>query len=208
MKKNFYAIFLTGLIIAGWLSSCQILQISQTFTEKTTVTPTAFVSQTDLIPETSTENQSIHPENRSETPCAYMWANQFLPEESRKIEKLLIQAEFENLRVVAEAFGENCVTAAGENIRFAAMQTDLRLFVKVQSLSNQTELGNLAGRLLKIVFEISSNDLPGTQPGYIGIQFTSDQDEVLNLWFKRDWAEEVLESGIRGEELLRELQKK
>ncbi|KPL74209.1 hypothetical protein AC812_12905 [Bellilinea caldifistulae] len=204
-KKKFIPILLIGLFFAIFLNSCQFLQIPQSLEENFSLDSK---SRTNTPANPDTQSLSITSSNWSETPCAYTWASQSLPEESQQMDQLLKQAGFENVRVVAEAFGENCVNAEGQNVRFAVMQTDVRLFVTVGSLSNPAELGELAASLLNTIFQIPATALPGTQPGYVGIQFTSSQQEVLNLWFKRDWAERLLQSGIRGEELLRELQRK
>ncbi|GIV66877.1 MAG: hypothetical protein AB1457_04480 [Chloroflexota bacterium] len=207
MKKNRLANLLSGLFVMLLLNSCQMRTISESLKEKSTVplhnVPTLTVTvsdHADLTPVTP-------PADSSETDCAYMWASQFLPEESRKMEELLNQADIDHVRVVAEAFGENCVTANGQIVRFIALQTDIRLFVNVQSLSNSAELGELAFNILQTLLDIPISSLPGIQAGYIGIQFYSNQQEVKNLWFKRDLAEHLLNSGIRDEDFLDALQK-
>ncbi len=207
-KKNALALLAGALFIASILISGQIPQILQALTETTTNKPPDLVIPIATTSDIGTESLSIPSTNSDALPCAYLWATQPLPAESRRIEQMLKQAEFENVEVVAEAFGENCVTVEGKIVRFAAMQTDIRLFVRVKSLSNQMDLGNLTANVLEIILGIPLSTLPGTQSGYIGIQFTSEQEEVLNLWFKRDWAEQLLQSGVQGEELYRELQRK
>lgn len=202
MKIKFFAILLGGLLVLGMLNSCSFSERLHSLLEKVTIT----ANTQDSITQSPEESQSQPSAGLSETPCAFIWASQSLPEESRQIEQLLNQAGIEDVRVVVEAFGENCVTAKGQIVRFAVMQTDIRLFINVQSLSDQTELGNLTRNLLKIITAIPITDLPGSQPGYIGIQFISEQEQVLNLWFRRDVAEELLQAGVEGEELLQKLQ--
>jgi hypothetical protein len=204
MKIKFFAILLGGLLVIGILNSCSFSERLQLLSEKVTST----ADKQDSITQSPEQSQSQPAGSLSETPCAYIWASQSLPEESRQIEQLLNQAGMRNVRVVAEAYGENCVTAEGQIIRFAVMQTDIRLFINVQNLSDQAELGNLTRNLLKIITDIPVTDLPGSQPGYIGIQFISEQEEVLNLWFRRDVAVELLQAGVEGEELLQKLQRK
>lgn len=186
------------------LSSCQILQSIRPFPVKTA----DLISEQETATELTAESQPTIPDNLSQAPCAYMWANQPLSHLSREIENLLRQADFRDIRVFAEAYGENCVTEEGEIVRFAAMQTDIRVVVAVQGLNNPTEMGDIAGRLLGVILEVPLSDLPGLQPGYIGIQFSNNEKEALNLWFKRERAEQLLQAGVNGEELLRELQKK
>lgn len=202
MKIKFFTILVGVLLVLGILNSCSFSERQQSLLEKVAIT----ADTQNTITQSLGESQNQPPVGLSETPCAYIWASQSLPEESRQIEQLLIQAGIEDVRVVAEAFGENCVTAEGQIVRFAVMQTDIRLFINVQSLSEQTELGNLTRNLLKIITDIPVTDLPGSQPGYIGIQFISEEEQVLNLWFRRDVAEELLQAGVEGEELLQKLQ--
>lgn len=186
------------------LSSCQIIQSIRPFPVKTA----DLISEQETATELTAESQPTISDNLSQATCAYMWANQPLPHLSREIENLLRQAGFKDIRVFAEAYGENCVTEEGEIVRFAAMQTDIRVVVAVQGLNNPTEMGDIAGRLLGVILEVPLSDLPGLQPGYIGIQFSNNEKEALNLWFKRERAEQLLQAGVNGEELLRELQKK
>lgn len=186
------------------LSSCQIIQSIRPFPVKTA----DLISEQETATELTAESQPTISDNLSQAPCAYMWANQPLPHLSREIENLLRQADFKDIRVFAEAYGENCVTEEGEIVRFAAMQTDIRVVVVVQGLNNPTEMGDIAGRLLGVILEVPLSDLPGLQPGYIGIQFSNNEKEALSLWFKRERAEQLLQAGVNGEELLRELQKK
>ncbi|MCX7976807.1 MAG: hypothetical protein N2646_07005 [Bellilinea sp.] len=204
MKIKFFAIPLGGLLVIGILNSCSFSERLQSISEKVTST----ADKQDSITQSPEQGQSQPAGSLSETPCAYIWASQSLPEESRQIEQLLNQAGMRNVRVVAEAYGENCVTAEGQIVRFAVMQTDIRLFINVQNLSDQAELGNLTRNLLKIITDIPVTDLPGSQPGYIGMQFISEQEEVLNVWFRRDVAVELLQAGVEGEELLQKLQRK
>ena len=200
MKIKIPAGGLCLLLLALILSSCQIRQSIRPFPVKTL----DLISEQEL----TSESQPTIPDAISQAPCAYMWASQPLPQISREFENLINQADFKDIQVFAEAYGENCVTEEGEIVRFAAMQTDIHMVVPVQSLNHPTEMGDIAGRLLGVILEVPLSALPGLQPGYIGIQFSSNEGEVLNLWFKREKAEQLLQAGINGEKLLDELQKK
>jgi len=200
MKIKIPAVGLCLLLLALILSSCQIHQSIRPFPVKTL----DLISEQEL----TSESQPTIPDPISQAPCAYMWASQPLPQISREFENLINQADFKDIQVFAEAYGENCVTEEGEIVRFAAMQTDIHMVVPVQSLNHPTEMGDIAGRLLGVILEVPLSALPGLQPGYIGIQFSSNEGEVLNLWFKREKAEQLLQAGINGEKLLDELQKK
>lgn len=204
MKMKVTMLALCLLLLALILSSCQIPQSIRSFSEKVS----DLIPTSDKATESSSESQPTFPENIHQAPCAYMWASQPLPQINQKIEKLLSQAGFQGIRVNAEAYGENCVTEDGVIVRFAAMQTDIRLIVPVENLSNPTEMGDITDRLLGVILEIPLSDLPGMQPGYIGIQFYNNEADDLNLWFQRELAEQLVKAGIKGEELWQELQKK
>lgn len=211
LKNN---LLLLGLIIGlGFLTACNgpsrsLQSLIGTLTAgevvenspKGEITPTAFVSPSN--------REEEFPILTPQQPCAFVWASQPLPEESRKFQELMNEKNLEHVRVAAEAFGENCVGADGEVVRFLTMQTDFRIAVNVRDISRKDEMGNTAAAVLRVIFEIPVSDLPGTQPGYIGIQFTDEQNQILNLWFKRELAEKLLGSGVDGEDLFTALQMK
>ncbi|HTX91078.1 MAG TPA: hypothetical protein VMC09_07670 [Anaerolineales bacterium] len=138
-------------------------------------------------------------------PCSYQWATQPLPEVSAKVQSAMQAAGLENVTATAEAYGETCSTSlAAQTPTFAAMETDFRVTVEVASLSDREEMGNLAEKILVVLDGFPVGTTPGPQPGYVGISFTADADQ-LNLWFLASDGRAARDRGLRGAALLEEL---
>jgi len=150
--------------------------------------------------------QSISPQENDSVDCAFVWANEYLPELSDNVDKALkgIQPEAEGF---AQAYGENCVTETGEVVRFHAMETDFHISLKVDDLGDEQSLGELIESVMNVLVEFPTADTPGPQPGYVGINFEAP-DESFRLWVMRTEIESALENGLRGEELFSFLKSK
>jgi hypothetical protein len=138
--------------------------------------------------------------------CYFNWATQPLPDLSTQVQEALEKAGLDEVRVRAEAFGENCYDSqTNEVVRFAAMETDYHLTAQVADLKDAEALGNLLERMLVVLDRFPAGSTPGPQPGYVGVQFTSGGD-VLNLWFQADAAHAARNEGLHGRFLLERLQ--
>lgn len=144
----------------------------------------------------------------TEQPCGYIWASQPLPEVSHEIQIMLEEAGVENARVNAEAFGENCVQADGQVVRFLVMQTDIRILLGVESISDVESLGELAAHVLPVLLGIPQQDLPGPNEGYIGLQFSDSTGQVLNIWLPKQTIRDVMKNQLDGSALIEKLQQK
>jgi hypothetical protein len=135
-----------------------------------------------------------------------MWAHEPLPELSNQfdtaLKDILPQASGS-----ADAYGENCINAQGEVVRFLAMETDYYVTIPVETLEDKGALGEIAEQVMSVLAEFPVEETPGPQPGYVGIIFEAPADE-LRLWFPRRDAQAALESGLRGEELFNNLETK
>ncbi len=137
--------------------------------------------------------------------CAWMWATQLLPELGQEVQARLEAAGLENISVIAEAYGENCIDSqTNEVTSFAAMETDFRISVEVKDLSDRAALGETLEKILSVLNTFSPEETPGPQPGYIGIRFFQQSDE-LNLWFTVQDGEVARGKGLHGAELLEDL---
>ena len=136
--------------------------------------------------------------------CAFMWANDPLPELSNDFDAALkvIQSKAEGY---AQAYGENCVTNEGKVVRFLAMETDFYITLKVENLEDKQILGKLIEQTMEVLADFPTDETPGPQPGYIGITFETPGDS-LRLWVMRTEVEIALENGLQGEELFNALQ--
>jgi len=156
------------------------------------------------VPDAVPSQETVEPAQVNESaPCAFVWANDSLPELSEAFDKALkeIQTQAEGY---AKAYGENCVTEQGEVVRFLAMETDFYITLKVESLENKQALGELSEQVMAVLAEFPTDETPGPQPGYIGITFEAPGDS-LRIWFTRTNAKIALENGLQGEELFNAL---
>ena len=162
--------------------------------------------QTD-IPNTAPATTTVEqPQDGQPVDCAFMWAIDPLPELSESFDQALKES-LPNAEGYAEAFGENCVTEAGDIARFLAMETDYHITLAVDDLNDKQILGKLVEDVMDVLAEFSTEDTPGPQPGYIGITFEAPND-ISRLWVMRTDAEVALDNGLQGEELFIALQDK
>ena len=186
---------ITGLLIIVLLCSCNFPGSGQTLSEQTDIPNTA--------PATTTVEQ---PQDGQPVDCAFMWAIDPLPELSESFDQALKES-LPNAEGYAEAFGENCVTEAGDIARFLAMETDYHITLAVDDLNDKQILGKLVEDVMDVLAEFPTEDTPGPQPGYIGITFEAPND-ISRLWVMRTDAEVALDNGLQGEELFIALQDK
>jgi hypothetical protein len=139
--------------------------------------------------------------------CAWAWATQALPEVSAEVQAAMQAAGVKGITARAEAFGENCINAAGEVDSFATMETDFRISVEVPNLSDTDRLGSLLEQILTVLDGFPTGTTPGSQPGYIGITFDTGS-ETLNLWFTVTDGESARALGLHQAALLEKLQNK
>lgn len=108
-------------------------------------------------------------------PCGFAWATQSLPELSEQLLARLNEAGLPVAAARAEAYGENCVYSDGTVARFAAMQTDYRVTLAVETLTDAETLGSLLEQTLEIIDGFPVGETPGPNPGYIGITFQAGE---------------------------------
>jgi hypothetical protein len=182
-----------SLILLFLLSACS-------FTWPRQSTP-SFVDSTDSSPaKTVDPQQDVEP-----AECAFVWANEPLPELSDDFNEALkaIQPDAEGY---AQAYGENCVTNTGEVIRFHAMETDFYVKLTMKELGDKKALGDLVEDVMGVMTEFPTDETPGPQPGYVGITFETPGDE-LRLRFTQREAQAAIDNGLQGEELFDALYK-
>lgn len=136
--------------------------------------------------------------------CAWRWATESLPDLSIDVQTAMDSAGLTGISARAEAYGENCITGDGSVDHFATMETDFRVRVKVDSLTDTADLGNLLEQILVVLDQFPPGKTPGPQPGYIGITFTDNKTE-LNLWFTVLDSDSARARGLQGVDLYNEL---
>lgn len=138
--------------------------------------------------------------------CYFNWATQALPELSDEVQSALEAAGLTGVTATAEAYGENCYDSQTNEVAyFAAMETDFRIQVEVPDLADIAHLGALLEQVLEVLDGFPNETTPGSQPGYIGVNFAEGQ-ETLYLWFTIIDGESARALGLHGAELLEELQ--
>ena len=186
----------SSILIIFLIGACNLPGFGRSDLTLTTTPVTAPSTETIEPVEPSQDNESVE--------CAFMWANDPLPELSSDLDEALkgFQSEAEGY---AQAYGENCVTNEGEIVRFLAMETDYYITLKVEDLGDKQALGELIEGVMEVMAEFPTDETPGPQPGYIGITFKSNTDS-FRLWAPRTNIEAAMREGLRGEELFNSLQ--
>jgi hypothetical protein len=157
-------------------------------------------------PDAATASNTVESsQDYASTECAFMWANESLPELSADFNQAI--QDIAGAEGYAQAYGENCVTNEGDVLRFLAMETDFYVTLKVDNLENKQVLGELVEQTMEALAEFPTDETPGPQPGYVGIIFEAPEDS-LRLWVMRTEIEIALENGLRGAELFQALQAK
>jgi hypothetical protein len=155
----------------------------------------------DSKPATPTATPTEYPYEQ----CGWQWATQSLPELSAQVQAALESAGLTGVTAVAEAYGENCLNAEGKVARFAAMETDFRITIQVDSLADREALGMLLEKILVVLDGFPTETTPGPNPGYVGVTFQAG-DAELRLWFPIIEGESARALGLRGAALLDKLQ--
>ncbi len=133
--------------------------------------------------------------------CGYQWAYQDLPELSEQFDRAVKQLIPESASR-ATAFGENCIGADGQVIRFLAMQTDFYVIAKVEILDDYETFGNWIAEVMKVVNEFPPEMLAGPNPGFVEFRFEKNTMESIALRVPiREYRETA--HGLTGEELFR-----
>jgi hypothetical protein len=138
-----------------------------------------------------------------ETPCAYVWASQDLPDRSAALRAAFLEAGLSEVEARVAAYGETCAGEAPET-HFLAMQTDFYMTVHTVQ-QDPAEMGLLAEKILEVLQRFAPDETPGPNPGYAGIRFQSPEGEV-SLWFPLQRAEALLQEGKRGADLFHALE--
>jgi hypothetical protein len=193
MRTNFQRII--SILTIFLLGSCGLPGSEQSTFE---LTDTPNVAPATITVEPSQNDQSVD--------CAFIWAKKPLPNLSESFDQTLKEA-LPNAGGYAEAYGENCVTETGEIARFLAMETDFHITLSVEDLEDQQMLGNLIEDVMTVLSAFPTEDIPGPQPGYIGLTFETPNDSI-RLWIMRTDIEAALERGLQGEKLFTTLQNK
>jgi hypothetical protein len=149
------------------------------------------------------------PPVKTDTPnadelCAFVEARKNLDEVTKQFTSKLKDAGIPIDSARAEAYGENCIAEDGHVVRFAARETDFYVTIIVTNLTDETQLGDLLEKTLAVIDQFPVGQTPGPNPGYIGITYKAGE-QVQNLWFTRNQADDFRKQGLKGADLYHKL---
>jgi hypothetical protein len=171
--------------------------------------PTTVVPTPEVIVTLSTPHIDQPPDGNILTTapypqdCGYQWANQDLPELSSSFQES-IQTLQPEAQASAYAFGENCMLPDGSVGSFGAMETDFNVTLKVDDLTNESDLGEWIVRVMQVIENIPPDRIVGPQPGRVNVIFQSNGDQkIVNFYINQYQA---LGSGLSNAEIYQALQ--
>jgi hypothetical protein len=135
--------------------------------------------------------------------CGYQWGNQELPELSDKFQASIQELQPE-AQASAFAFGENCVRADGSVASFSAMETDFSIVLKVEDLTDETDLGEWIVKVMQVVEALPAEEIVGPRPGRVSMTFHSEQEQSVIHFYTDQYAR--LPSGLSSLEIFQSLQ--
>lgn len=184
------------ILLAGLLASCAglpRLPISSRPTDTVTPLPTA----------TETPGPTDTPEPPQN--CAYVWSNRSLPEVAILVNQALRDAGVHEADGQASAYGEDCLDPETNTVvGFRTMQTDFFFSVAVPDLTDTQAMGNITEAVLRALDSLPADQIPGPNPGYVGITF-DDGTTTSSLWFPRSRGKELLKEDVSGSRLFEAL---
>ncbi len=135
--------------------------------------------------------------------CGYQWAQQDLPELSSDFQQS-IQGLQPEARAYAFAFGENCMGADGNVVRFIPMETDFSVTVQVSNSTNISELGEWMVKVMKVIENIPPDQIVGPRPGRVTLSFQHNDEQIfINFYIDQYHA---LPAGLSNAEIYQALQ--
>lgn len=114
----------------------------------------------------------------------------------------MVQTLIPNSTSHATAFGENCVAADGQVVRFAAMETDFFVLATVETLDDYETFGNWIYDVMQVVNGFPPDMLVGPQPGFVEFRFENSASESIGFRVPIQGFDETA-IGKSGEELFR-----
>lgn len=165
MKTKTTLLFLT-LILCACSTGISTPQVLPAKTAIDTVAPPKLTSVTDT-PSSTTE-------------CGFQWAYEDLPELTAQFDqaiKSLIPASASH----ATAFGENCVAADGQVVRFLAMETDFYVFATVDTLNGYETFGNWIAQVMQVIIDYPPEMIAGPKAGFVEFRFEKSMTESIGF---------------------------
>lgn len=135
----------------------------------------------------------------SQQDCAFIWTYREHPELTNGLDAS-IKALIPNASSRAAIFGEDCVAADGQTVRFLPMQTDFYVTVSVETLDDYETFGNWIYEVMQVVDGFPPEDLAGLQLGFVEFRFEKSVSESIGFRVPIQGYDETA-GGKSGEEL-------
>lgn len=135
------------------------------------------------------------------TQCGYQWAYQDLPDLTVQFDGM-VKILVPNSTSHAAAYGENCVAADGQIVKFLAMETDFYVLATVETLDDHETFGNWISDVMQVVDGFPPGDLAGPQPGFVEFRIEKSISEGISFRVPIPGYDETA-GGRTGEELFR-----
>ncbi len=155
---------------------------------------------TPLPPTVTPSPTSVAGDAGSGQGCYYTWATQELPETSQTVARSM-DAAIKGSSGSAYAFGEDCVADDGSR-KFLAMETDYRVRIPAQDLTDQAALGDAMAKTLHVIETIPPEQVAGPQPGRVEFEFYAPSGQSLRLTVEIDQYRSEA-TGLDGQALFR-----
>jgi heat shock protein HslJ len=144
------------------------------------------------------------------SPFSMVWSSHRLDGLSQQVQEALDAAGIEWTEATAEAYGEDWFEQGEADnsptlCNFSLMETDFRVRLPVDSLTDLDIMGTLLARVLAVLDRFPPEDTPGQQPGRISVAFVSPDVEESWIWFSFTEGVQARETGLVGSALLEAL---
>jgi len=192
------------LLAACALSGCRFP--SELFFSPEIPPPSQILTPTAAnTPRPGTPEPTSTPETPTPFPCAYVNAEQQLPEETALLQDAVNQSGLSKVEALAVAYGENCVDTLNNSVvSFQAIETDFYFTAVVDDRDDRNFLGVLTARLLKVVKDFPPGKVPGPNYGYLTVIF-QDGEGQDQLRVRLEAAQRAVDNGLTGSVLMETL---
>jgi hypothetical protein len=137
--------------------------------------------------------------------CAWKWNSQSLTDLSAELQAALVAAGLTESTGKASAFGEDCIDPKTESVSyFVAKQTEFRITLPVEDLSDLDALGGYLKQVLMALELFPPEATPGPMAGKVDIVFDARGEQEM-FSFTQEEGTIALKDGFSGAVLLEAL---
>ena len=131
--------------------------------------------------------------------CYWNWATRPQPELEATLIAELTEAQIPFENVTVSVFGEDCLDQNGEVQRFAAMQTDFAIKLRVTDAQDRDEVAAVVEPVLKLLAgPFAPQETPGPMPGHVTLELTGGSVHGM----EHDTIVRAINQGLTGKNLL------